>query len=84
MRIFVLTFLIACAFYGKAEDREIPLTPTQKEDFQDSPYRTPPIVPAVEYEGDMFTVTTPFVVKCVPFAICDEDGAAGIAPYIAR
>lgn len=55
---------------------EVPCRPPVK--------RTPPVVPVVEYEGDMFTVTTPLMVECVPFTICDVDGAAGIVPYIAR
>lgn len=46
---------------------EVPCRPPVK--------RTPPVVPVVEYEGDMFTVTTPLMVECVPFAICEEDGA---------
>lgn len=37
--------------------------------------RTPPVIPILEYNGEVFTVTTPLMVECVPFAICEEDGA---------
>ena len=68
--ILILGFIV-----NISAQSEIPLSPNIFYDREKPPVkRTPPIVPAVEYEGDMFTVTTPLMVECVPFTICDEDG----------
>lgn len=45
---------------------EVPCRPPVK--------RTPPVVPIVDYDGEVFTVSTPLAVECVPLTISDEDG----------
>lgn len=85
MKKYLVSFLCltGVVFVGYAH-KEIALKAADYTDFPPPVKRTPPVVPTVDYEGEVFTVNTPFVVECVPFTICDEDGAARIVPYIAR
>ncbi len=75
MKKYLVSFLclsgIASSSYA---EKEISLTVADPPSYPPPVNRTPPVIPAVEYEGDMFTVTTPLIVECVPFAIYSEDG----------
>lgn len=74
-KLILLMYVIGLVSLISYASQDIPLSSNDDPAYYDPQRRTPPVVPAVDYEGEVFTVSTPLVVECVPFTICDEDGA---------
>lgn len=69
-------FLLLSLIPGVAllAENNIPLSYHRKDGKEWPVKRTPPIIPTLEYDGNVFTVTTPLTTECVPLSIYSEDG----------